>query len=68
MVGELRSRMPKGVAKERERKKEKERKTEREKERDKDRERERKKVFLAQSSSALPSLHFMQKKIPVEKL
>lgn len=61
--------MPKGVAKERERKKEKERKTEREKERDKDREREKeRKSFLAQSSSALPSLQFMQKKIPVEKL
>lgn len=54
--------MPKGVAKERERKKEKERKQrEGRKETKTERERERKKVFLAQSSSALPSLQFMQK-------
>ena len=57
MVGELRSRMPKGVAKERERKKKRERQRETRKER-KRRERERNKVLSAQSSSALPSLHW----------
>ena len=61
LVGELRSRMPKGVAKERERKKERKREKDRErqgKRETEERERERKKVLSAQSSSALPSLHW----------
>lgn len=53
-------------------KEKKERKREKQREREgrqRQREREERKSFLAQSSSALPSLQFMQKKkIPVEKL